>query len=46
METTISYRGYLGILEKKNGNYCSILGLCGDNGRENGNHYIVHIGVI
>ena len=31
METTISSWGYMGIMEKKNGNYCSILGLCGYN---------------
>ena len=31
------YRGYSGIME--NGNYCRILGLYGDNGKENGNYY-------
>ena len=39
METTIVYWGYIGIMEKENGSHCRILGLCLDNGKENGNYY-------
>ena len=35
------YWGYIGILEKKNGNYYSIMGLYWDNGKENGNYCII-----
>ena len=37
METTILIWGYIGIMEKKNGNYYINLGLYRDNGKENGN---------
>ena len=33
--------GYIGIMEKKNGNYYSIMGLYRDNGKENGNYYSI-----
>ena len=41
------------IMEKENGNYCSIIGYTGDilgiyrdNGKENGNYYYVLFGVV
>ena len=39
METTIVYWGSIGIMEKKMGNYYSILGFYWDNGKENGYYY-------
>ena len=48
METTIVYWGYIGIMEKRMEtpilyrDYVEvILGLCRDNGKENGNSYII-----
>ena len=42
METTILYRGYIGVHNgKENENYYSILGLYWDKGKENGNYYSI-----
>ena len=42
METTIVYWGSLGIMEKKM-ETTVLLGLCRDNGKENGNYYITGV---
>ena len=41
METTIVFRGYMGIMEKKMETTILLQGLYRDNGKENGNYYSI-----